>query len=65
MTAPSQAARLRWGWIAAFVFLPFEWVAISLLAWAAVMTPGIAEMQRTFQNAQDSRSRPLTHNVEH
>lgn len=53
------------GWIAAFVFLPFEWVAISLLAWAAVMTPGIAEMHRTFQNAQDSRSRPLTHNVEH
>jgi hypothetical protein len=37
-------------WVAAFVFLPAGWVALALLAWAALVLPGIVEMHRAFQS---------------
>jgi len=50
------------GWIAAFVFLPTAWVAVALLAWMVLITPGIIAMHRTFQNVPTGtvaeRSRP-------
>ena len=38
------------GWIAAFALLPTGWVALALLAYAAIATPGIVEMHRAFQS---------------
>lgn len=37
-------------WIAAFALWPTKWVAAALLAWAAVVTPGVVALHRTFQN---------------
>jgi peroxiredoxin len=40
-------------WIAAFALLPASWVAVVLLAWAVLVTPGIVAVHRTFQNVSD------------
>ena len=37
-------------WVAAFVFLPTGWVALALIAWGALVGPGLAKIQRGFQN---------------
>ena len=37
------------GWLAAFVMLPAGWVALALLAYAAIAAPGILELHRAFQ----------------
>ena len=37
------------GWAAAFVVLPPGWVALALLAYAAIAAPGIVEVHRAFQ----------------
>lgn len=40
-------------WIAAFAFLPTLWVGLALAAWAAFVWPGIAEVNREFQNVPE------------
>jgi hypothetical protein len=40
------------GWIAAFAFLPTGWVALALLAYAAIAAPGIVEVHRAFQSVE-------------
>jgi len=37
-------------WIAAFLFLPTGWVALGMVAWAALVWPGLAVVHREFQN---------------
>jgi len=37
-------------WIAAFALLPLGWVALGLVAWAALVSPGLAVVHREFQN---------------
>ena len=39
-------------WIMAFALLPAGWVALALLAYAAVAAPGIVEMHRAFQSVE-------------
>ena len=40
------------GWIAAFALLPAGWVALALLAYAAIAAPGIVEVHRAFQSVE-------------
>ena len=39
-------------WIMAFALLPAGWVALALLAYAAIAAPGILEMHRAFQSVE-------------
>ena len=39
-------------WIAAFALLPAGWVALALLAYAALAAPGILELHRAFQSVE-------------
>jgi peroxiredoxin len=39
-------------WITAFALLPAGWVALALLAYAAIAAPGIVEMHRAFQSVE-------------
>jgi hypothetical protein len=54
---PSQAIRRAYlflsAWVVALVFLPFTWVAVSALLYAAALTPGLIEIHRQFQNKSD------------
>jgi len=45
-------------WIAAFVFLPTGWVALALVAWAALVWPGVAVVHREFQNVPNDSPDP-------
>jgi hypothetical protein len=45
-------------WIAAFVFLPTGWVALGLVAWAALVWPGVAVVHREFQNVPNDSADP-------
>lgn len=54
-----KAAMSRWkyflsGWLAALIALPLSWVAIALLLWMVLLTPGIVEIHRQFQNEPDA-----------
>ncbi len=40
-------------WLAAFAFLPTLWVGAALAAWAAFVWPGIARVNREFQNVPE------------
>jgi hypothetical protein len=40
------------GWIGAFALLPAGWVALALVVYAAVATPGIIEAHRAFQSVE-------------
>lgn len=40
-------------WLAAFAFLPAAGVVVVLFAWAAIVTPGIIEVHRSFQNEEE------------
>lgn len=37
-------------WVAAFWLLPAGWVLLALVAWVALVTPRVVEIQRAFQN---------------
>jgi hypothetical protein len=39
-------------WIGAFALLPAGWVALALLAYAAIAAPGIVEVHRSFQSME-------------
>lgn len=39
-------------WVAAFALLPVAWVGAALLAWGAIVTPGIVALHRSFQNVE-------------
>ena len=41
-------------WIAVFALLPIGWAAAAAAAWLAIMTPGIIEIHRQFQNEPDA-----------
>jgi hypothetical protein len=47
--AAVKLALFALGWITAFALLPAGWVALALLAYAAVAAPGIVEVHRAFQ----------------
>ena len=55
---PSQAIRRAYvflgAWVLALVFLPITWVAVSALLYAVVLTPGLIEIHRQFQNKPDA-----------
>ena len=38
-------------WVAAFTLLPTPWAAVALVAWVALVTPGVIELGREFQHA--------------
>lgn len=40
------------GWVLAFALLPAGWVALALLAYAAIAAPGIVEIHRAFQRVE-------------
>ncbi len=40
-------------WLLALVLLPLMWVGIAALIWIAVLTPGLVEIHRQFQNEPD------------
>lgn len=39
-------------WVAAFLWLPAGWVALALVAYAAIAAPGIVEVHRAFQSVE-------------
>ncbi len=41
-------------WIVALLLFPAQWVAVAALVWAIVVTPGVIEIHRQFQNEPDS-----------
>ena len=41
-------------WLLALITLPLMWVAIAFLIWLAVLTPGLIEIQRQFQNESEA-----------
>lgn len=45
-------------WIAAFALLPTGFVALGLLAWAALVWPGLVEVHREFQNVPSGAADP-------
>lgn len=40
-------------WLAAFAFLPTLWVSVALIAWGVFVWPGIADINREFQNVPE------------
>ncbi|MEM9623461.1 MAG: hypothetical protein AAF993_17575 [Pseudomonadota bacterium] len=55
--SPADAMR-RWYvfsavWLLALILLPLTWVAVATLAWLALLTPGLIEIHRQFQNEPD------------
>ena len=55
---PGQAMRRAYlflsAWILALALLPVLWVAVAVLAWVIVVTPGLIEIHRQFQNEPDA-----------
>lgn len=41
-------------WLAALVALPLNWVGIAFLAWLVILTPGLIEIHRQFQNESEA-----------
>ena len=41
-------------WVVALIVLPVSWVAIAAVTWALVLTPGLIEIHRQFQNEPDA-----------
>ena len=41
-------------WAVLLVVLPIGWVGIAALAWLAILTPGLIEIHRQFQNEPDA-----------
>jgi len=37
-------------WLAALALLPLHWVVIGFVSWIAILTPGLMEIHRQFQN---------------
>ena len=42
------------GWLLALIALPLTWVAIAFLVWLIVLTPGLIEIHRQFQNESEA-----------
>lgn len=40
-------------WIVALLLFPAQWVAVAALVWVIVVTPGVIEIHRQFQNEPD------------
>lgn len=45
-------------WIAAFALLPTGWVVLGLVAWGALVSPGLVRVHREFQNVSDADPDP-------
>ena len=41
-------------WLLAFFFLPAAWVGLAAVIWLLVLTPGLIEIHRQFQNEPDA-----------
>ena len=41
-------------WAVAFVLFPVRWVVSSLVLWGALVWPGVARVNRQFQNISDA-----------
>ena len=41
-------------WAVAFVLFPVRWVVSSLVLWGALVWPGVARVNRQFQNVPDA-----------
>ena len=40
-------------WVVLLLVLPIVWVGVAALAWLALLTPGLIEIHRQFQNEPD------------
>jgi len=40
-------------WLILLLVLPLAWVGLAALVWLAVLTPGLIEIHRQFQNEPD------------
>jgi len=57
-TGPGNMMRRVYGfaaaWLLGLLLLPVEWVGIAALVWLLVLTPGLIEIHRQFQNESDA-----------
>jgi hypothetical protein len=54
---PAKMMRRVYGfvalWLLLLIILPIGWFGFALLAWLAVLAPGLIEIHRQFQNEPD------------